>query len=328
MFHLIKSSFVLSLRCCHLSFLLIPFSTIMALINFRDRTKHYIVICDHIGDFLISIGFLSEYRKKIPEKDIVIVSLPKFKSICHCLLSTEEYYYKTVSSIFLHNIVRIGKTAWGQHVLLKIKNLTIVNPVNDFTFGEFDYIVQYPQISFVDCIKYGVLGLDENAKFTPPEFSNVSQINHRLSQYTHHRTVILVPYASILSIKDKEIFELLAKQLQKMGYTVLTNVATKEQPCIKGTKPLVCSLEEIPAIAEHCGYVIGLRSGLMDLLAYCNCDVFVLYPEDYPYRRFFHLSMLELTKASIKEYELTGATEIDVKHILNHYIEKETPYES
>ena len=57
-----------------------------------------------------------------------------------------------------------------------------------------------------------------------------------------------------------------------------TYVWNDEKP-IENTVPIFCSISELVALAEYAGEIIGVRNGLMDIIAVADCKKTVYYPE-------------------------------------------------
>lgn len=91
------------------------------------------------------------------------------------------------------------------------------------------------------------------------------------------KTVILAPNAQSFSLIQRDFWELLAKKLYTKGFSVCTNVASKDEEVIPGTIPVFIKLNDIQEFAEEAGYFIALRSGLCDILCNCSCKKIVLY---------------------------------------------------
>ena len=68
----------------------------------------------------------------------------------------------TIDRRVLHYLLPITSSNWGQYVLERMNNITIINPANAF-IGGFNYISRYPNISLKACIQYGDLKLDKNS---------------------------------------------------------------------------------------------------------------------------------------------------------------------
>jgi len=90
------------------------------------------------------------------------------------------------------------------------------------------------------------------------------------------RTVILYPVSYSAPLLPNEFWEKLAEEIKKKGYNVATNVVGNEKE-IKGTIPLYTSIEEKFASAEIAGTVIGIRSGIFDVISYVYCKKIIIY---------------------------------------------------
>ncbi len=94
------------------------------------------------------------------------------------------------------------------------------------------------------------------------------------------RTVILAPYSRSIAraglFNDEWWYEI-RDRLVKKGFTVVTNVGPGEEP-IPSAVALRVSFDEVIPIAEYAGWVIGIRSGLFDILSSASCKLTILYP--------------------------------------------------
>lgn len=141
-------------------------------------------------------------------------------------------------------------------------------------------------ISFLDIYRYGVFGLDEGLLPTVP---HLHRNDERSREYTERlfednnlpekKTVILLPYANTASSLDYKFWVSIAGKLKEMGYTVCTNSVGEHEPVIEGTKGLFFDLRFGLEVVERAGVVIGLRSGLFDVLSTAKAVKVVLYPD-------------------------------------------------
>lgn len=119
-----------------------------------------------------------------------------------------------------------------------------------------------------------------------------------------HRTVLLSPYEQTVSILGEkrlpiEFWERLAMTLSKMGYKVLTNCSgASDEPLIKGTQGCFPKFEGIHSFVESCGFFVGIRSGLADIIATTKAKKIVLYPS------MSFLNWSSLTKIFGSEYNV------------------------
>ncbi|MCR4798302.1 MAG: hypothetical protein K5853_07645 [Lachnospiraceae bacterium] len=93
------------------------------------------------------------------------------------------------------------------------------------------------------------------------------------------KTVFLVPHALFLGkVVDDSFWVKLVSRLKKAGYTALFNLPQESVPGVP-----FAYFDIIPSLrlAEKCGYVIGARTGFMDLVAaFTSIPVQAIYPDD------------------------------------------------
>lgn len=90
------------------------------------------------------------------------------------------------------------------------------------------------------------------------------------------RIVLLAPEARSDELFDKKIWEQLAKDIEKSGYIIIENIVNSENH-IKGALNLNLSVEELVMLAMNCHSVFSIRSGLCDLIAAKNKNLYVLW---------------------------------------------------
>ena len=93
------------------------------------------------------------------------------------------------------------------------------------------------------------------------------------------RTVYIVPHAVFLGKVVPDVFwEKLVNQLKDAGFTSIINLPKETIPGVP-----FAYFDIIPSVrlAEKCGYVIGARTGFMDLIAaFTDLPLQVVYPDD------------------------------------------------
>ncbi len=319
---LLKNTIVVILRNIYVSLIRVPISIIYIIYKFRSKSTHYMVVCDHIGDTLLCLGYINAYRNQHGIKHLTFVTTESMTSI------VEGYEQFLDSIIFfpkkrLRLILDAGKTNFGGHVIEKLKGVTIINPENAFTSEFFLYPSRFPMMSLKDCIKYGELHLENDASFIVPYFRHDDRGLIKKLSVKRGKTVILTPYAVVTKPISFSFFDKLSELLVEHGFQVMTNITDSKQRVVKGSQPLHCSLGEAMVIAEYCGWVVGLRSGILDLLCYAKCHIIALYPSGNLYVNFFRLNALEGTKADIIEHRLSNEKK-DLSYLIN-YIEQGRP---
>lgn len=135
-----------------------------------DKEALHILICDHIGDFIYTMGYVQSLRVQTGYKRIILYVTEKFAKLLELYPDiTGEVTILTPQKIY--GLLLISSTWHGIHEYEKIDNLIVINPANAFSNGNFDYIVRYPNIIFQDCIRYGCLRLGKNSTFIPANFA-------------------------------------------------------------------------------------------------------------------------------------------------------------
>lgn len=93
------------------------------------------------------------------------------------------------------------------------------------------------------------------------------------------KTVLIAPGAYSSGMKlSKHFWDELSRSLKIQGYTVCTNITSEKETVISGSKGVFIPYEYLQCFLEYCGYFIGYRSGLCDLVAKVNCKKIIIYP--------------------------------------------------
>lgn len=320
MLNLLKNTIVVIMRNIYISLIRVPISIFYIVYNFRNKYTHYVVVCNHIGDTLLTLGYLKAYIGKNKIEHTTFVTTKEMASLVKYYKQTPDYVM-IIREKHLRLILDSGKTNFGSHVIKRIKNITIINPENAFVDEFFLYPARFPMLSLKNCIKYGELGLEENEVFNVPIYKDTNSPEVlRDMNVKKGCTIILAPYASVTKQLPFSFFDMISRFFSNNGYDVLTNITNSNQRIAECSLPLCCDISDILVVAEYCGWVIGIRSGLMDLLCYARCHIIVLYPSDNPYMNFFSLTALEDVSADVLEYCFENE-ENDFTYIMN-YVEQ------
>lgn len=106
------------------------------------------------------------------------------------------------------------------------------------------------------------------------------------------RSVILSPYEQSYINEGEEklpsiFWEILAKELKKMGYWVFTNCDGVNELPVQGTQRLFPDLKDISGAVDYAGCCICVRSGFVDwCMGSKKASLLVLYPSITFYNRF------------------------------------------
>ncbi|MCR4717860.1 MAG: hypothetical protein K5656_11850 [Lachnospiraceae bacterium] len=272
----------------------------------KDFDKLMICPLAVLGDTYLGISFMDEYIMQKKESKIVIVTHKGGPFKLPYLFGYEDRAVKLDAkemealiqySIFMNLI--------GNKVI-------ILNHRSPYTcrLGEAGNV---KDIHFTDHFRYGVLGLDKGTKPVVPYVHRDDEVakayvdklfkDHGL---VRGKTVILLPYAKTATALPLEFWTELIKRLHDKGYTVCTNQGGDGEPALDGTIELFYDVRYALETIEASGAVIGLRSGLCDVLSTANATKIIIYPDRLygpdSFMKFFSLNRMQLCDDAI-EYE-------------------------
>ncbi len=271
-----------------------------------NKNTHYVIINDHIGDIIIALGYLREFRKSKKINNLTLVVTDKYKEIVK-YYSTDYDEIIYVLPYDLYRIFLLNVTNYGEKYLLKIfPNVTLINPADSSRLG-FDYIKRFPEMNLEKLIKYGCYELLEKASFVP--LKDIDTCN------ALPKNALLTIESRTVDIGSLSLYEKLVPLLESLGYQVYTN--TKDiNICIKGTRPIYISIDELREFIGT-GVIIGTRSGLHDLLLYQRCKVVAIYPKAYEFYSLFSLETMPNTTSLYKELIQSDNDDADCKLIMD-----------
>ncbi|MCH5264467.1 MAG: hypothetical protein J1F02_01105 [Lachnospiraceae bacterium] len=301
-----------------------PLGILYCMFRFRDRDTTYLVICDHIGDMLFSMGYARAYRARKDIKRLAVITKSS-------LVPLTELYPEDVDTaivippFFLQAILKGQRTQFGYLLYRHFKHIVIIEPANHVT-GTFDFIQKFPQVYLIDCIRYGILGLEENCRYELPVNTRMGALDKTapFEKGLTGKTVVLCPYAQAIEEIDGELFQRLAEELTQREYEVFTNTGSKREKEIPGTKRFSYDLKTTFSLAAtEISCFVGLRSGLLDLAQHAGCGVLALYPPDSDMEHFFALGQGVLSGDRACQYRITEDMDGDIQKIFG-YIEQLT----
>lgn len=116
-----------------------------------------------------------------------------------------------------------------------------------------------------------------------PKFDNNStELNQLFAENNliPGQTVVLSPYAKWPPKITSLFWNKLIKELKKHGFSVCTNSTGDSEPALIGTVPVNYSYNLSVPFLEAAGYIVGLRSGFLDIIESAQCKKVALYPSD------------------------------------------------
>lgn len=150
------------------------------------------------------------------------------------------------------------------------------NPPKDHT-GIIDFFRNINDINFADIIRYSTL---EFKDVGTPVFPDCNQDMESLFYHLNlkkGKTVLLAPYSYTLDNFNGLFWRKLAESLLNMGYSVCTNIGSRNEKAIEGTKGISLKYGELYSFLKMAGIFIGIRSGLCEIVSSIPCKKIILY---------------------------------------------------
>lgn len=290
-------------------YLVFPAGYLYCRLRFRKKDVTYVVVCDHIGDTLFTLGYLRAFRKKEGKKRLAFVTTKNLMSLT-ALYSKDVDEKAVIPKAMLHAILKGQGTPIGRSMYRHLQHVILVEPANHVT-DAFTFIRKFPQVRLIDFIRYGALGLDENSGYTYPEGHKRMTIERNIKK------VIFSTKAQVTEEVPQEYFPALAEAVAGLGFEVYTNVTAAGEREIQGTRRFSCGLAELydkVRAGDIC--MIGLRSGLLDLVQHAGGAVVALYPKGCGMEHFFEMGQGLPARGRAFQYTVTEDAAEDIKNIM------------
>lgn len=228
------------------------------------------------GDVYISALYYEEYKK--------INKLQK--QAVYALLGDSCYQ---VAQLFnIQRATKIDKSTWN--FLLKLMYFLGESASRIKQLYYTGYIIRFE--GYKDWNLHSIIYAKcfDNIKISSlikPTFKMDSFAIEKLFEYNdllRHRTVVLCPYAGWAPPIPFSFWQKLSVKLQLNGFTVCTNLGSEEESVIPGTAKVCYPLNLAVPFVETAGYVVGIRSGFLDIIESAVCKKVALYPYNCPKR--------------------------------------------
>ncbi len=241
--------------------------------------NEYAFLCNvHPGDTYLFCALMEEFVKEYKSKVTIVVNenqaaIPTFFPSISRVVTLKKLPDFRFNSIFCkYEHIRIGRLNIGYRpnnddLMSKLVNYFNID-VDDVDFVE-------PYIFYLGLKSRKISIPTIKSEWRKAAISRFERFN-----LPEHRTVILAPYAKSVKPIDFNWWIKIRDILLKSGFQPVTNVGLNEKP-IEGTQGITIPFEEIIPFSELAGWVIGIRSGLMDILSSSKCKLTVLYPEQF-----------------------------------------------
>ena len=239
-----------------------------------DPNKLYIVCPHGIGDLIIIGGFAHALRKKYGKDSVEMIAQERIKSLDIAFDDVDEIKHvpREYLYAFRDYCKRTKRYIGGNYIY------------GHYALNEQGRLVFTGRLSFADQYRNDICYLPLDTPYHAPYVKDISdEAKTKLrTDYVidKERTVILAPHANTYRPMERDFWKRLIENLNRNGAVVYTNVGKNvkgelEAP-LEGTLPLHVNLNEIYWLADKIKCIIGLRSGLFDLLVFSKATLFCM----------------------------------------------------
>ena len=267
-----------------------------------------------IGDIYLVGLFFNEYLKRNYIKEYVFVVVSGACKKAAEMFNIENI--KVVKSNHAEDLVNLNK---GLGVKFKIVTLN-----DGWSSDAIQWIRGYKNLDFAKMFRYFVFNFDDSVQYQlPPRKDWKREIDELFQKHNliKRKTVILSPYSNTLFELTDNFWENIASHCKGLGYSVCTNCATKNEKPVNGTEAVFFPLGMAVDFVEVAGYLVGIRSGLCDIISSAKAKKIILYEKDgffyksSPYE-YFSLKKMGLCDDAVELEYSSGEREKVIERIL------------
>ncbi len=242
----------------------------------EDKSEDYVLfLCPYAGTGDVYLSGM--YIKSFAQKNNIIN---------YIVLVIGEGNRKVISLFDFENIVKITQQEADCLIRLAMfldddKHIVIIHhDAPQVYFGILENFRNINDLNFTDLFVNVVFGHSpESGKQLPCFRFDHERISAIFSKYDLQpgKTVVLSPYAKTLYLLPEWVWVKIASLLSSKGYTVVTNVGGEFEKPVEGTRAVYFDYDISVPFLEKCGYFIGIRSGLCDVISSARCKKIIIY---------------------------------------------------
>jgi len=240
----------------------------------RPTSNYYYFLCPYgIGDTLMVAMLAGAFKKNHCNKKICLVVKKTHGDIPDMFTKVDK---KLICKEIPNDLDKYNTFSNG--------SLTAVHPSIYFEKGLLP-LLGYKGITLIDLYKI-ILKIPMDSVLERPVINSklILSAKHKFRSFNlkKNKTIILAPEANSSGMVNTSFWIKLSKNLKEAGWTVCT-MSQNPRNYIKGTIKINFDLSEAIPFSEEAGYVISVRSGLCDLLAFSRANLKIIYPDEYSY---------------------------------------------
>ena len=250
--------------------------------NTTEQVKTFYIMSDHIGETFLLSNLLDRLLKE--------------DNITQAAVVLRNAYQKDILQMFAPQRQIISSTVVENHDRLHSSIVRYIGKELNFKCCTFRMLMP---ISFwyTTHIKnkhyYDLICQELNIKdctFTPKADLSSFNMEHledhiEKSGLNIDNFVFLAPESCTVKTLPDEFWNNLAAELQSQGYDIYLNITNRTDLIINGTKTFKTNIPEAYVLAMKAKFIIGMRSGLIEVLAATSKPVIAVYNGDNRLKR-------------------------------------------
>jgi hypothetical protein len=233
-----------------------------------------------IGDVFHTLTLLNEFKKKYckPEQ--------KINFICNHRAVPIIKFFGNVNNVLGMDCSHFHMASLAERYNVCMPGVPIITAPDMYARGYLARLVMAGKISNMDAKKL-LLELDLNTMPLVPNLnSQLSPIatEKAISQGLTEQSIIIFNHATCLKSLNPDVFLTLKKYF---GDSIFYDATMGDKGKIPWAKPLTMSIDDVPYFVNYAGSAISIRSGITDVLALTNADIYTIYPNSVIMMDFF-----------------------------------------
>ena len=260
------------------------------------------------GELYIILNLFREIIKDKNEEDILLVVDKEFKyNLC-------KLYEPNIGCLVLNNINLYFYSAdYYSDDRCEIRSyFTVEHYLNQDilinTSGEHYYSYILKDLGLCGVYSFRLPGTSQSIKLKIKDYIKRNNLG---------KFIIIAPEVNTSAPLSRDFWENIIKELKSKGYKIFLNI-TKLENYIEGCVIDKFSYEEIIELAKHSRGIIGLRSGLIEILSIIGVPKFIIY------QRFLKRGCFKAMESEnvLSGFTLTKLPNADVRNLFEYDINK------
>ncbi len=229
-----------------------------------DETQWAFVCNAHLGDTYLLAALMPDFLSKTNSKEAVFIGYEWAK----CLFSQFDMNFRFIT------VDKAPSIYWNAYsrFLIKFKKGNVLpgqcSSINPFRIKSNKQMLR--DFSILTLHSDDIIAAKPKNSHHTPDYSN------KYAYKFNEKAAILFPYSYTVKMIPLDFWKRVAENLTKTGYSVLFNIGPNEEK-INGYQSVSLDLCELSEITESVSLIIGMRSGIIDLISNTKTPKIIIY---------------------------------------------------